>query len=114
MKILKSLQTAFLLSAMLAVGFSAEAQSSTAKVTKLEFGDGSVFRGMSANGLWATAYGVNAGTSVYSYPKLINVQTGEVTELFTSDESEIGDEGVANDVSNDGSIVVGHYYQPMA
>ena len=109
MKILKSLQTAFILSAMLAVGFSAEAQSNTAKVTKLEFGDGSVFRGMSANGLWATAYGVNAGTSVYSYPKLINVQTGEVTELFTSDESEIGDEGVANDVSNDGSIVVGNY-----
>lgn len=100
-----------LLAALLVLGgITASAQSSpTVSMEKIEFGDGSVFRGMSDNGLWATAYGVDAASSAYKYPKLINMLTAEVTELLTDSENEQIGECWACDVNNDGTKVVGCY-----
>jgi len=63
-----------------------------------EFEDESIIQGMSDNGTWAVAVGVEASTA-----RLINLNTHEVTSISTSALTE-----KAYDVSNDGKKVVGH------
>lgn len=60
------------------------------------------FYGVSDNGLWATAY-TYGDNAMYSSPRLVNVETGEYFDLF-EDKSAPGE---ANDVTNDGKMVVG-------
>lgn len=63
------------------------------------------FSAMSDNGLWiATAGTEEENTLVGAYPCLVNATTGEVTELW---EGEDFSGYTANDVTNDGKIVVG-------
>ena len=95
-----------------AIAFGASAYAATidgAKLSKVEFSDGSVFRGLSDNGAWAVAYGVNQASSTYAYPKIINVATSEITELLSADETSAAGECWVNDVTNDGQKVAGSY-----
>ena len=78
-----------------------------ARLTKYGMSDGSVIRGISDNGKWAVAYGSNGATSEYSYPKLVDVENGVVTELLSASDAESGTASQANDVTDDGKMVVG-------
>ena len=73
-----------------------------------KFDDGAIINSMSDNGLWAAADGTNAANSLFrTGPRLINIETEESTLLTTAyDEAEIIS-AAANDVNNDGTIVVG-------
>lgn len=64
------------------------------------------FTSLSDNGLWATVGGTDTeNTTIYAYPYLCNTQTGELIQLWDGDNVK----GIANDVTNDGKIVVGVY-----
>ena len=69
------------------------------------FDDTSVFRNISNNGKWATAY-ASTGDGHYSDPKLVDLTTYTVKELLGKDNSEMV-YASANDVTDDGSMVVG-------
>ena len=72
------------------------------------FSDGSLLHSMSNNGKWAVAYGADAASSAYSFPKLINLETQEVKDLLSESElNNISGEATATDVTDDGNIVVG-------
>lgn len=71
--------------------------------------DGSTIHSMSDNGKWAVAYGVNDATSTYCYPKLVDLTKHTYSEILTEDEMNMGIESYANDVTDDGNIVVGCY-----
>ena len=72
------------------------------------FNDGSLLHSMSNNGKWAVAYGADAASSAYSFPKLINLETQEVKDLLSESElNNISGEATATDVTDDGNIVVG-------
>lgn len=71
--------------------------------------DGSTIHSMSDNGKWAVAYGVNDATSTYSYPKLVDLTRHSFSDILTQDELDAGIESYANDVTDDGNIVVGCY-----
>lgn len=66
--------------------------------------DQTCIRGMSDNGLWAVAYGVSP-VGGYDYPQLIDVKNGRIIDLKGDDA--LMTDGTANDVTNDGNIVVG-------
>lgn len=72
------------------------------------FDDGAIIQKMSDNGLWAVATGTNAeNTLLYTGPRLINLTTKEVTELWKNyDAATLSSIGV-NDVTDDGTIAVG-------
>ncbi len=72
------------------------------------FDDGAIIQKMSDNGLWAVATGSNAENTLLSTgPRLINLTTKEVTELWKGyDASTLSSIGV-NDVTDDGTIAVG-------
>ena len=76
---------------------------------RYDMSDGSTIHGMSDNGKWAVAYGVNDATSAYSFPKLVNFTTHTQQELLTQNETLSGIEAFANDVTDDGTIVAGCY-----
>ena len=78
-----------------------------ARLTKYGMSDGSVIRGMSDNGKWAVAYGSSSATSEYSYPKLVDIEKGVVTELLSASDIESGTPSQVNDVTDDGKMVVG-------
>lgn len=71
--------------------------------------DGSTIHNMSDNGKWAVAYGVNDATSSYSFPKLVDFTQHTFSEIMNQEELDAGIECFANDVTNDGNIVVGCY-----
>ena len=66
--------------------------------------DQTCIRGMSDNGLWAVAYGVSPSGG-YDYPQLIDVKNSRIVDM--KGEDALMTEGTANDVTDDGSIVVG-------
>lgn len=79
-----------------------------AQLTTVNFPKPAGFTSLSDNGLWATAEGVNEDDqSRYAYPYLINVQTGELTELWV--EADLMKSLQASDVTNDGKTIVGCY-----
>ena len=80
-----------------------------------KFDDNALINSMSDNGLWAAADATNAANSLFrTGPRLINLVTEESTLLTSAyDESEIIS-AAANDVSNDGSIVVGELNEKPA
>ena len=105
---LKSIGT---LAAGLMVGFSALAASNYPApdintVIDREYG-GALFQ-MSDNGKWAVGYGKSTTQEeAYSFPRLYNVETKEVTYLFTSTQANTIATMQALDVTDDGQIVVG-------
>lgn len=80
-----------------------------------KFDDNALINSMSDNGLWAAADATNSANSLFrTGPRLINIETEESTLLTSAyDESEIIS-AAANDVSNDGSIVVGELNEKPA
>lgn len=99
--------------AALCIGVSAEAATSYAAPDIMAVSDsnyGGSLEHLSDNGLWAVGYGKSQTSDVdYSFPRLLNISTGEITYLFSqSDASNIASM-TACDVTNDGSVVVGSY-----
>lgn len=95
---------------LLALGLLWTIQSSAqdAQLTTVNFPKAAAFTSLSDNGLWATADGVSDDDqSKYAYPYLINVETGALTELWV--EADLIKSIEANDVTNDGKIIVGSY-----
>lgn len=84
-------------------------QSADARLDSYVMADGSLIRGLSDNGKWAVAYGVNDATSSYHFGKLVNIAANMVTELLSEDEKLSVAENEANDVTDDGTLVVGSY-----
>lgn len=80
-----------------------------------KFDDNALINSMSDNGLWAAADATNADNTLFRIgPRLINIETEESTLLTAAyDESDIIS-AAANDVSNDGSIVVGEFNEQPA
>lgn len=93
---------------LLALGLLGVIPSSAqeAQITTVNFPKPAAFTCLSDNGQWATAEGVNE-ESRYAYPYLINVQTGELTELWV--EADLMKSLEASDVTNDGKTIVGCY-----
>lgn len=75
-------------------------------LTKYVMADGSLLHGMSDNGRWAVAYGVDPASSAYNYAKIVDLATQQVTPIVPEDGTEIYG-CLANDVTDDGKIVVG-------
>lgn len=95
---------------LLALGLLGVIPSSAqeAQITTVNFPKPAAFTCLSDNGQWATAEGVNEDDqSGYAYPYLINVQTGELTELWV--EADLMKSLEASDVTNDGKTIVGCY-----
>lgn len=95
---------------LLALGLLGVIPSSAqeAQITTVNFPKPAAFTCLSDNGQWATAEGVNEDDqSRYAYPYLINVQTGELTELWV--EADLIKSLQASDVTNDGKTIVGCY-----
>lgn len=92
---------------LLALGLLGVIPSSAqeAQITTVNFPKPAAFTCLSDNGQWATAEGVNEDR--YAYPYLINVQTGELTELWV--EADLMKSLEASDVTNDGKTIVGCY-----
>lgn len=93
---------------LLALGLLGVIPSSAqeAQITTVNFPKPAAFTCLSDNGQWATAEGVNEDDR-YAYPYLINVQTGELTELWV--EADLMKSLEASDVTNDGKTIVGCY-----
>lgn len=76
---------------------------------KYDFSDYGIVMVMSDNGQWGlSTYGVS--DNEYSdQTKLVDIATGEYTTIRTDDDVSAGYAASANDVTNDGEIVVGSY-----
>lgn len=98
-----------LLAAALLGSVSADAaQPVFTKLRELQRG-GSLER-LSDNGLWAVGYGKSPISELgYSYPRLYNVKTKEMTWLYKEGDQQKVAEMMAKDVTNDGKTVVGQY-----
>ncbi len=65
---------------------------------------------LSDNGEWAVGYGKSILEETgYSYPRLLNVLTGEAINLYKDGEELTVSEMMACDVTDDGMIVIGQY-----
>lgn len=92
---------------LLLCNIGVRAQSDTeAKVIPIKFPQASgYFTSLSDNGLWATSVSVDeSNATLVGYPYLINATTGEMKQLWTGSNA-IG--FTANDVTDDGKMVVG-------
>ena len=86
-----------------------KAQTATgAEVIPIHFPQTSCYiTALSDNGQWAVASGTDEeNTTISGYPYLINATTGELTELWQGEDFA---GYTANDVTDDGKIVVGSY-----
>lgn len=96
-----------------AVGCSAFAASSLPAPDIMVVADkdyGGSLEHLSDNGLWAVGYGKSIITeTAYSFPRLYDLTSKKVTYLFTPGDAESVAVMTANDVCDDGSIVVGSY-----
>lgn len=96
----------FLLGLLLCnIGVRAQADTE-AQVIPVNFPQSSAyFTSMSDNGLWATSVAVDeSNATLVGYPYLINAVTGELKQLWTGSNA-IG--FTANDVTDDGNMIVG-------
>ncbi len=75
-----------------------------------QFNDNAVITKMSDNGKWAVAKGTNAANPLYSVgARLINLESGSVLELAEGYDPADMVSVSANDVTDDGKIVVGEF-----
>ena len=106
---MKRTQT-YLLSLLLSiVGVTAGNAQKNDILWQYDMSDGSTIHAMSDNGKWAVAYGVSDATSAYSFPKLVDLTAHTQKDLLTEDEINSGVECFVNDVTNDGTVLVGCY-----
>lgn len=71
---------------------------------------GASLEGLSDNGKWAVGYGKSVlNETGYSFPILYNVESEELTSLFTQNEGETLSRMMACDVSDDGEVIAGQY-----
>lgn len=92
-------------STILSLPINLNAQSSDI-IHSFVFDDIAVFYNLSDNGKWGVAVGME--DVLWRYPKLMNLETDEVTELLTGDDYSNASAG-AFDVTDDGSIIAGSY-----
>ena len=95
---------------MFAAAIQATAQTGKPVVHSYAFDDNGILTGMSDNGLWAVASATNSSNTLISEgPRLLGVDSG--TELLLSEGYEEGESlnCGANDVTNDGNVVVGRF-----
>lgn len=93
-----------------AAAMQATAQTDKPVMHSYAFDDGGILTGMSDNGLWAVASATNSSnTLILENPRLLGVDSG--TELLLSEGYEEGKSlnCGANDVTNDGNVVVGRF-----
>lgn len=84
----------------------AQEQPPRPTLLKITFPQSAAITSLSDNGNWATACGVGEDQSEPAYPYLINAIDGQLTELWDDSNPVMG--GLAaNDVTDDGQIVVG-------
>ena len=96
-----------LLGMFAAVSLSAVADDAPKILTVQPLYGGSL-NSMSANGLWAVGDAVNPGNSSYmAFPRIVNTDTGEITELYSESEGLQQTPMSASCVSNDGKTVGG-------
>lgn len=88
------------------LGVKAQTSSAEAQVIPVNFPMSTgYFTALSDNGLWATAVATDEeNTTLVGYPYLVDATTGKLTQLW-SGSSPLG--FVANDVTDDGKMVVG-------
>ena len=79
------------------------------KLTQYTMTDGALIRGMSDNGCWAVAYTPHPADAYYTYARVIDLTTHQDVFLTTQEEMEMGTESQANDITDDGLLVVGSY-----
>ncbi len=100
----------FLLLVGLLFGCFAAKANTEPKFQIFQFSDNSVITKMSDNGKWAVAKGSNEANPIYSLgARLINVETGNVLELAEGYDSADMVSVSANDVTDDGKLVVGEF-----
>ena len=86
----------------------AQEQPPRPTLLKITFPQSAAINALSDNGSWAAASGVGEDQSEPAYPYLVNAVDGSLTELWDDDNPVQG--GIsANDVTDDGQIVVGSY-----
>ena len=93
-----------------AAAMQATAQTGKPVMHSYAFDDNGILTGMSDNGLWAVASATNSSNTLISEgPRLLGVDSG--TELLLSEGYEEGESlnCGANDVTNDGNVVVGRF-----
>ncbi|MCM1313189.1 MAG: choice-of-anchor J domain-containing protein [Bacteroides sp.] len=71
------------------------------------FDDGGIMQNISNNGKWAVAEQALTSDGLTSKPKLVNLETDEITDLIPSIDA--CDNCTAKDVTDDGTIVVGSF-----
>ncbi len=85
------------------------AEGNKPKIQKYSFDDNGYVQALSDNGKWALeAYGTNELAEA-GIPKIINVTTGETIEFQSAAEVAQYGKQPANDITNDGEIVVGAF-----
>ncbi len=99
------------------IAFGVAALGVSAAVTEPDFRNvahttrpGAVDR-LSDNGAWAVGhYECSVGDGTFTYPRLYNTETGELTWLYTAGEEKERNTILVYDVTNDGNTIVGAYY----
>lgn len=72
-----------------------------------DFEDGGIMQNISNNGKWAVVEQALTSDGLTTKPKLVNLETDEITDLIPS--IEVCDNCTAKDVTDDGTIVVGSF-----
>ncbi len=78
-------------------------------IHKFAFDDSGIIQKLSGNGQWAVVTFGTADLQEMGKAKIVNVQTGEYVNLQTDEEIAADGRQTANDITNDGEIVVGSY-----
>lgn len=100
---------ACLASLLMALPTQAETTTDEPVFHKYSFSDAGIVMVMSDNGQWGlSTYGTSDNSST-DQAKLVEIATGEYTTIRTDDDVTSGYECSANDVTDDGEIVVGSY-----
>ncbi len=100
----------FMLAASVVMGICAVLAQGTPIIHKYSFDDAAIIYGMSDNGKYAVAHGLNENNSLLQKgARLIEIDTDKITDLAanytTNDYMSMG----TADVTDDGSIVVGEF-----
>ncbi len=104
---MKKLFSSILLCALMALPQGANAQKP--EIRKYAFDDSGIIQAMSDNGQWALeGYGTSELAEMGNV-KIINVKTGEYEELQTEEEVAKYGKQTANDITDDGQMVVGAF-----
>ncbi|MCM1152988.1 MAG: choice-of-anchor J domain-containing protein [Muribaculum sp.] len=101
------------LAAFLAMSSHTHAATPTDKPVINKISDnlhGAYLTALSDNGKWAVGYGKSILNPVYySFPIYYNVETQQLTRMYTEQEGETISRMMACDITDDGSIIAGQY-----